>query len=529
MRAGARLRAAPATALVAALTLAASAPASAQAERSGAGGSPTTGHAGERALTHPATPVPASVSALRTRITEILGQGRYGNAAWGALVISLERGDTLFARNVHDPLTPASNLKLVTSAAALHHLGPDFRYTTWVVGDGELRDTVFHGDLVLYGTGDPGIAPRFHETRELPYRELARQLREGGIRRVTGRILGDGTFFQGPLLADGWPTRDLNEWYTAPSGALSYNENIVAVRIRPGEVDLPPVIETIPDHVGLLFANEARTVAGRSRRPVWMLRDHPSEPIRLVGEMSMGARDIWRQMTVKDPSLLAAHAFTHVLREEGVVVDAFPGVVTSPSDSPVTARLLTSGGNPPRVLATFRSPPVSDYLRAVNQRSHNLYADLLFKTLGRLVDGNGSFPGGAAVVRRFLTRTAGVPGDEFSVVDGSGLSVHNRISAGGLMRVLLHLRRGPHWEVLRASLPVAGSRQMFRRMARTAAAGNLRAKTGTMDRVSSLTGVVTTADGEELAFVLLGNELPSEMGAKRLEDQVGRTLAGWRR
>lgn len=500
--------------------------ASAQSDRSGASASETGAPASPRGG---AAPVDASVRELRTRVGEILDQGRYGSADWGALIISLERGDTLYARNLHDPLVPASNLKLVTSAAALHHLGPDFRYTTWVVARGELRDSVLHGDLVLYGTGDPGIAQRFHETRELPYRDMSRQLLDRGIRRVTGRVLGDGTFFQGPLLADGWRTRDLNEWFTAPSSALSYNENIVAVRIRPGPVDEPPVIETIPDHVGLLFVNEARTVAGRARRPVWLLRDYPTEPIRLVGEMPRGARDIWRQMTVKDPALLAAHAFTHVLRESGVVVDGFPGTVPSSSESPLTGRLLATAGQRPRVVAHFRSPPVSQYLRAVNQRSHNLYADLLFKTLGRLVDGNGSYPGGAAVVRRFLTRTVGVPADEFSVVDGSGLSIHNRISAGALMDVLLHLRQGPDWEVLRESLPVAGSRQMYRRMARTAAAGNLRAKTGTMDRVSSLSGVVATAEGEELAFVILGNRLPSEIGAKRLEDRVGRLLAGWRR
>lgn len=471
----------------------------------------------------------ASIEALRERVDGILGRGRYRRASWGLLAVSLDRGDTLLIRDPELPLVPASNLKVLTSAAALHYLGPDYRYSTWVVTRGDVRDSVLHGDLILYGTGDPGTADRFHEHAEDPYRELARQLRDRGIRQVEGRVMGDGTLFRGPQRGDGWNPRDVNEWFSAPSSALSFNENVVTVRIRPGEVGQPPIIETIPEHAGLLFSNEGRTVAGRGRRPVWLLREELSDPIRLVGEMSTSSRDIWRQMTVPEPALLAAHAFRHVLEDEGITVGGPPGTITDPEMSPLSGSRLARAETAPTVLAQVESPPLSDYLRAVNQRSHNLYADLLLKTLGKLVADDGSFPGGSRVLEEFLSGVVGVPPDQIDIVDGSGLSPYNRVSAGALVSALRFLEAGPHWEPFWESLPVAGSRQLFRRMSRTAAAGNLRAKTGTMNRVSALSGLVRSADGERIVFAIVGNDLPSETGAKRLEDDVGRALAEWSR
>lgn len=498
------------------------------APRPGTGNSDATATADVLSAPREPTPVSASVAVLRERVDRILDQGRYRQATWGLLAVSLDRGDTLLSRNAHLPLVPASNLKLLTSAAALHHLGADFRFTTWALSDAPVVDGVLEGDLVLYGTGDPGLSDRFHRHRYVPFQELAAQLRAAGIQRIRGRVLGDGSFLQGPLLGEGWEMRDLNEWFAAPSGGLSFNENVVSVWIRPGAVDRPPEISTIPEHVGILVANEARTVQGRPRRPLWLLRDTPDEPIRAVGELSTAGQDIWRQMTVRDPALAAAHALTHILRQEGIQVLGYPGSLVA-DHSPLTGRRVFRPGESLKVLATFHSPPLSDYLRAVNQRSHNLYADLILKTLGRLVGEEGSFLGGGRVVERFMEEVVGIPAGQVRVLDGSGLSGLNRTSPAALLAALRDAEAGPWWEALWESLPEAGSREMFRRMSRTAAAGNLRAKTGTMDRVSSLTGMVRTAEGERILFSVVGNNLYSEIGAKRLEDQVGRALAEWRR
>lgn len=474
-------------------------------------------------------PVPAPLEELRQRVDRVLDQGRYGQATWGLLAVSLDRGDTLLVRNPDLPLIPASNLKVVTSAAALHHLGSGFRFLTYLLTDAPVVDGVVQGNLVLYGTGDPGISDRFHPTRYTPFQQLAAQLLAAGIREVRGRVMGDGSFLQGPLLGDGWESGDLNEWFAAPSGALSFNENVFSVRVRPGAVSRPPELLTVPEHVGVLVSNEAVTVQGRARHPLWLLRDAPQDPIRVVGELSTASRDVWRQMTVRDPALTAAHAFTHVLREAGITVTGYPGSLTEREDSPLTPRKVWRSGEPLRVLATFVSPSLGEYLQAVNQRSHNLYADLILKTLGRIVGDEGSFRGGSAVVTRYLSDVVGIPEDQVEIRDGSGLSTLNRISASALLATVRHLADTPEWDPFWESLPEAGTVRLFRRMARTAAAGNLRAKTGTVDRVSSLTGMVRTAEGERIVFSIVGNDLPSETGAKRLEDQVGQALAEWRR
>jgi len=466
---------------------------------------------------------------LRAAVDAVPDQGSYARAEWGVLVVSLDRGDTLVARNAHTALTPASNMKVLTSAAALHHLGADYRYTTWVLADGPVVDGVVEGDLILYGTGDPGIADRFFESRATVFEQLAADLRATGIREVRGRVVGDGSRFAGELRSASWEPEDVNEWFAAPSGALSYNENVVSVRVSPGEPGGPPVIGSIPDHTGLPVRNEGMTVTGAARPPLALLREDPNDPVLVYGEIRAGGADVWRQMTITDPALFAAHGFTHVLREEGLVVQGAPASVGDRSGTRVgRPGIATSGAGSPTVLAIHRSPPLSTYLRAVNQRSHNLYADLILKTIGWEVGGEGSFEGGARVVSDWLV-DVGIPTTGLRILDGSGLAPENRVSAATLVAVIEATSESASWDAFWESLPEAGDRTLNRRMRSTPAAGNLRAKTGTIRRVSSLSGMVRSADGERLAFAIIGNQLPSQYGAKRLEDRVGEALARYTR
>ena len=170
-----------------------------------------------------------------------------------------------------------------------------------------------------------------------------------------------------------------------------------------------------------------------------------------------------------------------------------------------------------------------DYLTVVNHVSHNLFAEAVFKTLGRVLEGEGSFEGGARAVNRYLTEVAGVSPESARVRDGSGLSAGNEMSAGAFVRVLQSMARSDDWEAFEATLPVAGRRNGLRRMYRSAAAGNLRAKTGTMDEISSLSGVVRTRNGERLLFSIISNGVRSTGAAKRVEDAVGERLAAFRR
>lgn len=480
-----------------------------------------------------ATVLPGSandtVQALRADLARALERPGWRSARWSVLAVSLDTGDTLFAREPEAAVTPASNMKLLTTAAALHHVGPDFRYRTLVVADGPVEGGVLRGDLVLYGTGDPGLSDRFHASREAVFEMLADRLLAAGIAWVDGDLVGDGSFFEGPLLAEGWDASDLNDWFAAPASALSFNENVVTFRVEPGPAEgTPPIVHTLPENARVPVDLQATTGRGR----FLVKRESPEDPVTMEGAIPAGGREVWRQMTVTDPTRYAVQIFLNVLERKGVGIRGTIRTVLDPAESVVTGRRLWAPairGSAPRVVASHLSPPLIDYLEVVNKRSHNLLAETTLKTLGRLVEGEGSYAAGSRVLERFLADHTGTDTTRVQVVDGSGLSELNRLAAGDLVRLLAWMSHSQHWEDLWATLPEAGDPRELRRMYRTAAAGNLRAKTGTIDRVSALSGVVTSAAGERIAFSIIANDVPSTWAAKQIEDRMGVRLAGFER
>lgn len=479
-------------------------------------------------------PTDARIASLRGEIERFLPTGRWPGASWGVLVTSLDRGDTLYSLNAHRPMAPASNAKVLTTAAALHHLGVDYRYRTFLLTESPVEDGVLRGDLVLYGTGDPSISGLDRPRSQDPLRRMARRLRERGVRQIDGDVVGDGSYFQGPLRPDGWGSRDLNEWFAAPVDALQYNENLAMLRIRPGAGDGRPVrVETLPEGAPLTVQVRALTVSRRTGHRVWALRDTPDAPISITGQIQTGDPDVWRRMTVSDPALYAARQLRIALEDEGIRVRGDERTIRRADASllsrdPVWAPgLAAEGPRHPRILLEHRSEPLLDLLWVVNRKSHNLYAESILRTLGRVVDGDGSFEGGARVLRRFLVDEVGVPPGEARPVDGSGLSSENRVSPFTLVRVLDHMAAGSDWGSFWSTLPQAGNFRELRRMYRSPAADNLRAKTGTLKRVSALTGVVEARNGERLAFSILSNEVPSTSAAKAVEDRIGIRLASF--
>lgn len=477
----------------------------------------------------------ARLRAFRGELERLLPLDRWRRADWGVLVTSLDQGDTIFDFNAHRPFIPASNVKLLTAAAALHHLGPDFRYRTLLLSDAPVVDGVLHGDLVLYGTGDPSLANRYRQGRIDPMRELARALARTGVSEVTGDVIGDGSYFSGVDRPRDWGWKDLNDWFAAPVSALTYEENVATLRIGPGpRVGAPLVVSTTPAEAPLRFDVAGRTVAGRPGHPVWALREHLEDPVRIVGEMNPRHRAIWRRISVANPPLFAAARLRAVLEEEGVRVRGESRSAESRDASSLNGRgvwspALLDGGTPPRVLARLESPPLSELLTVMNRRSHNLFAEAILRTLGRVVEGEGSFEGGSRVVQRFLVHDIGVPVEEARPVDGSGLSPTNRVSPYAFVRVLEHMAGSEWWEVYSETLPEAGNWRGLRRMYRSPAAGNLRAKTGTIERVSALSGVVQGRRGERFLFSIISNDVPSTSAAKRVEDRIGIRLASfWR-
>jgi len=479
-----------------------------------------------------ATPVlldAQDVERLQADLVETFDTYSWGDARWGALVYSLDSGDTLLAIAPDSALAPASNLKLLTTAAALHRLGPDYRFQTYVLSDAPVRDGVLRGDLTLYGTGDPGISDRFYGRKDEVFQRLIDDLEAAGITEVEGDLIADASFFPGPLRDEGWERRDLNEHFTAAVSALSYNENVVSFRIRPGRVGAIPRVETVPPHSALEVDNSAETVSGRARPRLAILRDDPLEPVRITGRISSNSRDVWRQMTVAVPADFVGASFRAALEGRGITVRGATRTVELPIESPVGRLSAPALGRPgSRILARHTSRPLSDYLEVVNKESNNLFAEVIFRAVGRADSGIGSPAASADAVRRTLV-ALGVETEGLRQHDGSGLSSENRVSAATFVDLIRRMSDGPLWPEYWASLPRAGTRRELGRMYRTAAADNLRAKTGTIDGVSALSGMVRSRDGERLAFSLMVNGSPSQTLAKRVENQIGARLADFQR
>ena len=464
-------------------------------------------------------------------VEAILQRAGWGRSEWGVLAVSLDRGDTLVSINPSTPLVPASNVKLLTAAAALHYLGPDFRYRTFLVTDRPIVDGVLQGDLILYGTGDPALSWRFSESRTATLESLADSLLARGITRIEGSVIGDGSYFTGDGRHADWDPRDRDDWFAAPATALSFNENVVTLRVVSDSEASQPRVLTVPSGAlaGVPVVNRATFVPSGRTRPLRMGRPEPDSPITVTGEFRRGSRDQWRLVTVDNPPQYAAAMLERALADRGIVVAGPTRAELNPSRSLLTGSRDWTAGAAPQILATHRSPDLLDLLIVTNQESHNLYAELILKTLGKVVEGDGSFEGGARAVTRFLVDEVGAEEDGLQIVDGSGLARSNRVSAAAFVSALSYMSKTDNWEALWESLPEAGRGGRLRRMDRSPAASNLRAKTGTLTRVSALSGQLTTLEGERVAFSILQNGVPSRGRAKAIEDQLSVRLASFRR
>jgi serine-type D-Ala-D-Ala carboxypeptidase/endopeptidase (penicillin-binding protein 4) len=475
----------------------------------------------------------ASVATLRRDLERLLRVPGWRGDRWGVLVTSLDRGDTLFALGAHEPLAPASNMKLFTSAAALYYLGPTFRFNTFLLSDGALADGVLHGDLVVYGTGDPTLSHRFHGSRTAVWEAFADSLAALGVREIRGDLVGDGSYFTGPGEGAGWHAGYMNASYAASAGALSANDNLVTIQVLPGQQPgWRPRVRPVPGGDAVPVMNQATTVA-RGATTIQVERVAYDGPIVVRGRIARGSRAVWRQVPVPDPALYTAAVFREALAARGIEVTGGVRSIRDRERSPVTGRSVFAPAfqeqAPLRVLAMRRSEPLQQVLEVINKRSHNMYSEQVLRAIGRVAVGIGSTEAGARAIHHMLQRERNVAAERLVIADGSGLSALNRADAGTLVALLDYMADSEMFADYWETLPEAGSPGGLRRMERTAAERNLRAKTGTINRVSALSGYVRAANGERLAFAILSNDVPSTWRAKRVEDGIGARLAAFDR
>ncbi len=458
--------------------------------------------------------------ALAAAVDSALAAPAFARASWGVVIQSLDDGRELYRRNAQRLFLPASNLKLVTAAAALERLGADFRWTTTVLARGARAGDTLVGDLVVVGSGDPTFsADATGDSSDVlrSLRPFADSLRARGIRAIRGRVLGDASLFTDPPLGRGWAWDDLDADYSAPVGALQFNESVAWILATPGgAAGLPLSFALQPPAAGLRIFSSALTSppdTGASR--LHWSRAPFADSVSVWGALPVGHAPVRLPVSVPDPARYFTAALTEALVEGGVAVR---GDTTVPTATPA------------ETLFVWRSQPLASVLPLVLKPSQTQIGETLLRTLGAVAGGSGSVDSGRAVVRSVLAGY-GVPADALVLEDGSGLSRYDHVAPEALARVLAALYRRPDFPALYAALPVAGvDGTLATRMRGTAAAGNVHAKTGSLTGVRALSGYVTDADGEHLLFVTLANDftVPQRV-VDAVQDQIAVRLATFSR
>lgn len=443
----------------------------------------------------------------------MLMSSKVRNGTWGAMVVSLTTGDTLFTRNAGLSLNPASTLKLYTTALAFEQLGPEHRFTTDVYRHGPLANGTLSGHLILRGGGDPALSRRYFDNDgNGPMRALAKQVADAGIRRITGDVIGDDRAFEPKPVPDGWLTRYLHASYAARVSALSLNENLVHVVVTPGRPGQPSAVRLEPATTAFSVTNNSKT-RSKSRGAQLTVTGGEDGVIRVRGWIGISSEPRVYGLVVPEPARFTTGALVRALRDIGVIVEG-------------NARVGSLPGGSVKV-TSLPSPPLAELAGVMNRESINHFAELIFRNAARQASpsGVGSATMGNALLRDFLQlRVGAIPQDVFAA-DGSGLSTLDRVTARSLVQLLAYAHRAPWSRQFHESLPVAGREETLRlRMRGTPAQGNLHAKTGTTNDVVALSGYVAARHGEVLAFAFLYNG-KDRWNARATIDAMGVTLA----
>jgi serine-type D-Ala-D-Ala carboxypeptidase/endopeptidase (penicillin-binding protein 4) len=445
---------------------------------------------------------------LNERLDALIAKADLGKRARiGVSVVDLATGQMLYSRNAEVALNPASNVKLVTTAAALATLGPEHRYATRLWAEG-VEDGVVTGKLYLQGGGDPSLV-----TGEIY--ELAGQLRAAGIERVRGPIVVDAGRFDADGLPPGFDQKDEFASHRAPGGAMSVNYNTYEVHARPGKaLGDPPRLSVEPPVASIVVASEAKTVAGnRNKLRVSTTEQGGKTIVTFQGEVGIDNGPSSYRYPVSDPSRYAGELLALALRERGIALGK-AGVETG------------SVAKSAKLLATSRSESLSELCRGVNKWSNNFMAEQILRTL---VPDNGATAAASLELLREYTRAIGMPQDGLVLGNGSGLYANNMISPAALTHLLTHVYADFRYRSdFLASLAIMGGDGTTRsRLAKSSAAGWLRVKTGTLDDVSALSGYAGATGRDPIAFSILFNGLERKHRAKAraLQDAIAELLA----
>lgn len=427
---------------------------------------------------------------LGAAIESVTNRSQFSRVRWGILIQNLSSLHTLYSRDAQKYFIPASNVKLLTTAAVLHQLGSQYRIRTSVYGTN-------NGFLRIVGRGDPSLT-------NTHLGQLTQQLSRRGIRQVKQLIADD--YFQGYTVNPSWEWEDVQADYGAPVNSLILNQNAVMLTLLPQQLGQKGrIVWADPtEATQWRIQNESVTTKPGEPTSINVSRDLQGTVLKITGQLAVDSEPESISLAVLDPTGHSLQHFRRALVAEGIKETGDKSPTTGLSDI-IRYKLRLSTAPE---LAAVESPPLSQLLIETNQNSNNLYAEALLRTLGanNNAPDTNSTETGLRVVKETLTRL-GVDPAGYVLADGSGLSRHNLVSPDAIAQTLRVMAKSPLATVYRASLPVAGiSGTLINRFRETAAQGIMQGKTGTMSGVVSLAGYLDAPNYEPLVFSIIVNQ-----------------------
>lgn len=467
-----------------------------------------------------------SLTELRSQLETHVNQPRFSGALWGIKVASLTTGKIVYENHADRLMSPASNSKLYPGALALATFGGDYRFTTPVFAHGQLNDGELKGDLIISGSGDPSWKATNFSVNFAPFIAV---LAKAGVRRITGDVLGDNTFFHGSPFGGSWCVEDLSDTEGAEISALTLLDNVVNIRGRPGnQIGAACLVSLLLPDTGLTLVNRTKTIARDGKKNLELYREPGSKRVFIFGELPLGTAAELLETPVPQPAQWFAKSLKTELLHAGITVAGQARSVAWPERLPWSGTNLTW-------LGEVKSPPLREVVRAFMKPSQNLETDLVFAHTGEFLRASNapawesSAQSGLLALHQFLG-TNGIAPRDLHFDEGSGLSRNNLTTAATTVALLMLMHTNLNAADFEQSLPIAGvDGSIRRRMKGTPAFENVHAKTGTLRWVNALSGYVTTAAGERLVFSLMLNRYDSPPERKRTDelDEIAVRLAGF--
>lgn len=451
---------------------------------------------------------PATYAAWKEKLETAATHSRFKSAMLGVKVESLDSGKVLFEQNADKLMKPASNGKMYTGALALDRLGADFKIrTSFYASESVDPSGTIKGDLIVYGRGDPSFSHRFNDgDYAKPIAQLVEALTKAGVKKISGNLVGDESFFRGSRFGVGWSIDDMQQYYGAEASALTLQENAVDLVFKPGmNVGDPLQIITKPETTYLKFENRSRTVAKDGKRSVELYRPVDSNTVYVWGTVPIGGSAVEDAVAVYDAPRWFISMLKDALAKRGIEVTGQLKTVgwMDREVDPIDFSKLTE-------IAHIDSRPMAELVKNMMKPSQNLYAHLLLLQVAEKVRDNetrkmNSDDLGLSELKKFCT-DAGIEKGAVLMEEGSGLSRGCLVKPAASVQLLKFMAKHRYSKEFYDSLPIAGVDGTLRsRFKGTPAEKNLRAKTGTIRYVNSISGYVTSKAGERLVFSIMLN------------------------